>query len=122
MLDSWMVAGIDSWWDSVSPRTKYVLTFILLVVVLLLGALVVALVTRWRRQTDTCERLSANEQLAHFRSLYEQGVLSPEEFERLRGLLGEQLRQEMDVQAPPEGPVQAPPQLPNPPGDSSQSV
>jgi outer membrane biosynthesis protein TonB len=81
---------------------------------ILVGALVIAWLNRWRkRQRDA--GLSAGDQLAHFRQLYEQGELSPEEFGRIRGLLGERLRQEMQVPVPPApagpgGPSAAEPQ------------
>ncbi len=53
---------------------------------LLLAAIVVALVSRWRRRSgDEC--LTPRDQLTHFRSLYERGTISAEEFQRLRALL-----------------------------------
>jgi len=55
---------------------------------LLLGALIITVVNRWRKKTAGSESLSAVDQLAHFRTLYEQGELSEEEFNRLRTLLG----------------------------------
>jgi hypothetical protein len=55
---------------------------------LLLGALVIALASRWRRRANDYS-LPPDAQLAHFRSLYEQGTISAEEFDRLRtALLG----------------------------------
>jgi hypothetical protein len=62
-----------------------------LVGILLAAAAVVAVINRWRRNSRV-DRLSASDQLAQYRTLYEQGELSREEFERLRGLLGGQLR------------------------------
>jgi Short C-terminal domain len=80
--------------------------------VLLVGAAAIALVKRWR-QRDVSESLSPSDQLAEYRSLYEQGVMSKEEFDRLRALLGGQLR-EMTTTATPArdpqtGAVQAQP-------------
>jgi hypothetical protein len=73
------------------PRT---LTLVLTMCgVLLLGAIVVAVAQRWRRRQD--QPLSASDQLAQFRELYEEGELSEEEFNRLRKLLGGQLRKEL---------------------------
>jgi hypothetical protein len=63
---------------------------------LLLGALVIDLVRRWRREPGP-GRLTPNDQLAQYRSLYEQGVISQEEFERLRTLLGGELQKPLAV-------------------------
>ncbi len=80
------------WWE---PRL--LINTLLIVAVLLLGALVVAVLNRWRRSSE--KALSASEQLSHFRTLYEEGSISQEEFERLRALLGGQLR--ASLQTPP---------------------
>ena len=87
------------------------ITGFLLAGTLLLGAAVIAWVGRWRRSSEA-ESLTPTEQLAHFRSLYEQGALNQEEFERLRTLLGNQLRHDLDVppaQAKQETGIQAAP-------------
>jgi hypothetical protein len=77
-----------------------------LAVVLLTAAVILALLQRWRRRSAD-DRLSPADQLAQFRSLYEQGLLSQEEFERLRNLLGGEIRRELGVPAavPKAGPV-----------------
>jgi len=72
-------------------------TSLCLVAALLAAAVVVALVKRWRRQRDAEEDLSPNAQLAHFRSLYEAGTITQEEFERLRALLGARIRESLGV-------------------------
>jgi Short C-terminal domain len=71
---------------------------------LLLGALVIDLVRRWRREPGP-ERPTPSDQLAQYRSLYEQGVISQEEFERLRTLLGGELQKSLAVppRPPPPG-------------------
>jgi len=61
---------------------------------LLLGAMVIALVKRWHRRAEADE-LTPSDQLARYRSLYEEGTISQEEYERLRALLGGQLRQSL---------------------------
>ena len=99
---------------------QLLLTSLCLVGALLVAAVVVALVNRWRRQRDIKEDLSPNAQLAHFRSLYEAGTISPHEFERLRAVLSAQIRQELGVGKPTEpapGPTGATPtpQAPPPP-------
>jgi hypothetical protein len=60
-------------------------TSLYLVGALLVGAIVIAAVSRWRRRGE--QPLSPGDQLAHFRSLYEEGDLSAEEFARLRQML-----------------------------------
>jgi hypothetical protein len=91
--------------------------------VLLAAALILALLQRWRRRSAD-DRLTPTDQLAQFRSLYEQGLLSQEEFERLRNLLGGEIRRELGVPAsapkgdpgaPPNGITQAPPSGDGPP-------
>jgi hypothetical protein len=64
-----------------------------------LGALVIAALKCWREQPPTQEP-SANEQLAYFRELYDQGELSGNEFARIKARLAERLRQELDLPAP----------------------
>src|SRR5205823_7092209 len=52
-----------------------------LVGVLILGAIIIGMVERWRkRSTDV--GLSANDQLSHFRQLYDEGTITGEEFEQ----------------------------------------
>jgi hypothetical protein len=59
---------------------------------LLIGAVVVEMFRRYRRAEHRSERLSPSDQLAQYRSLYEQGAISEEEFNSLRDLLGGELR------------------------------
>jgi hypothetical protein len=68
--------------------------------VILLGIGVIVLVDRWRKRSAV-DRPSANDQLSQFQALYDQGELSREEFDRIRALLGQRLRKEMDVPATP---------------------
>jgi hypothetical protein len=88
-----LMAGLAfDWTESNLPY------FLALVVVLLIGAAAVALVKRWRQKTVS-ETMSPSEQLAEYRSLYDQGVMSKDEYDRLRALLGAQLR-EVKTKAP----------------------
>ena len=61
-----------------------------LAVALLAAALVIELVRRWLRKGE--QTLSASDQLAHYRTLYKRGEISQEEFDRLRAVLGGELR------------------------------
>jgi len=65
---------------------------LLLAAVLLIGAVAVAVAKYVLKQTPS-ETISPSQQLAEYRSLYERGVMSKEEFDRLRALLGSQLRE-----------------------------
>jgi hypothetical protein len=128
-------------------RAPVLWTTLALVAALLLGALVIAVVDRWRKRSSS-DRLTPGEQLSQFRSLYEKGELSREEFERIRTLLGEQLREELQLpagkrpdaaptaaasptgiqalddrlQPPPPGATQAGPDVPPPPPDGPESA
>ena len=93
-------------------RAPVLWTTLTLVVVLLIAALVLAVVDRWRKRSAMSERMSPGDQLTHFRELYDRGELSREEFERIRALLGQRLRQ--DLQLPGGKPAAAPAQNPNP--------
>jgi hypothetical protein len=86
-----------------------------LAAVLLAGAVVIALLDRWRKRSEP-PTLTANDQLAAFRELYERGELSQEEFERLRVKLSGKLRKELDI---PGRPSEAPPkEQPQPPANA----
>jgi len=85
--------------------------------VLLLAALVIAWVKRWSQRPPP-SLLTTGDQLARFRTLYERGELSPEEFARLRALLTERMRQEVDTRDRP--PPAAPPPPPPPPSTAIQ--
>src|SRR5262249_34882370 len=91
------VAGTLSLWARRAVMDPRLLWATLgLIGILLVGALIIWWVDRWRKRSQ--EGLdSSGDQLAQFRELYEQGNLSAEEFERIRGLLGKRLRQELEM-------------------------
>ena len=100
MTAAWQASAVAArppLWD---PRLFW-LTLVF-VAAILLGVLIIHWIDRWRKRSGS-ERLSANDQLASFRELYDQGQLSQEEFERIRALLFRQLRQEWDVPATAPG-------------------
>lgn len=80
------VLGFLGGWEA------FLLTTGALVVALLVGAAVIGFVRRWRELGDRGQ--NANQQLTHFRTLYERGELSEQEFNRLRELLIGQVRKE----------------------------
>jgi hypothetical protein len=90
---------------------------------LLVLALVVAWMDRWRKRQPQQGRLSTSDQLAHFRTLYERGEMSPEEYARVHALLAERLKKEMDALTPPppgERPPEAPAPAPTNPRDDTR--
>ncbi len=62
-----------------------------LALALLVFALTIELLRRYFR-SDRNDRLSASDQLAQYRTLYEEGTLSEEEFNRLRAVLSDEIR------------------------------
>jgi hypothetical protein len=95
-----------------------------LVGALLMAAAVVAYLKRWRHEPGI-ERFTPNDQLSQFRSLYERGELSAEEFARIRNKLGARIKQELELPPKPaaEGAEPTPPAAepdtnirPGPPG------
>jgi hypothetical protein len=89
-----------------------------LVGALLAGAIVIAAVSRWRRRGG--EPLTPGDQLAHFRSLYEDGEISAEEFARLRAMLTGPVHEAAAGKARPAGVSPEPGQSPRagtPPGE-----
>jgi hypothetical protein len=87
---------------------------------LLLGAVVIALISRWRRRSGE-DSLSPDAQLAQFRSLYESGTISQEEFERLRTLLNAQRRETWGVGQPARPARVDPPREQAPPSPDTSS-
>jgi hypothetical protein len=103
---------------------KFLVPGLALAAALLVAALVVGVANRWRQLTRVREKMSASDQLAQFRSLYEEGALSEEEFKRLRAILGGEMRQDLQVPAhrpeEPPGPEQTGITTPNPEPDRPQ--
>jgi hypothetical protein len=127
-------------------RAPVLWTTLALVAALLIGALVIAVVDRWRKRSAS-DRLTPGQQLSQFRALYDKGEISREEFERIRALLGEQLREELQMpgakrpdaaptaapttgiqalddrlQPPPPGPAPTGPEVPPPPPNGPEST
>ncbi len=77
---------------------------------LLVGAAIVALVDRWRKKRLLRESEPAD-QLARYTALHEKGVLSTEEYERIRKLFKSRMAEKLAVQEskPPPSEPSAPP-------------
>jgi hypothetical protein len=107
------------WWlladEEELPRLRIAWLALGVVTIILIGAGVIALVDRWRKRPYQA-RMSASEQLAQFRELFDRGQIKPEEFERIRALLNERIREEMEVSKasalPPTGEKPAGPDTP----------
>jgi hypothetical protein len=82
--------------------------------VLLLGAIVIWLVDRWRKKAPQQELYNTGDQLTHFRKLYERGELSAEEFARIRSLLTERMMRELEQSIPEAEAAEPDPPLPPP--------
>lgn len=110
------------WWGEVSgpprPRVwdpRLLWATFALIAVLLIGAIIISLVDRWRKRPAQ-DRFSPSDQLTQFRTLYEEGELSPEEFSRIKGRLTGRMMQEMELPPPPgESPPLQPPAAEPPP-------
>ena len=101
---SWLLAQ-----DISEPRTRLILGAFAIVVIILIGAGIIEVTKRWRKRPYQ-SKISASEQLAQFRESYEKGQISPQEFERIKALLNERIRQEMEVPAPtPASPLEQKP-------------
>lgn len=81
---------------------------------LLLGAALVALFRRWQNDPVTPNSAPSDE-LARYRSLYERGEISEEEFKRLRGVLGGEIRRAVNLPGKPTGKAPARPDGVTPP-------
>lgn len=101
-----------------SPKFQLLVTGLCLAAALLAGAIVIAVLNRWRRRSEPQDDLSPRAQLAHFRSLFEAGTIRQEEFDRLRTLLGGQMR---DAPAAPKPPAETPPTSDEPPPENPET-
>jgi hypothetical protein len=110
-----MVAPWYALADANAPRQQWRSTLIwagvVLAAVLLLAAVVLVWVKRWSKRPGEGTQ-GAGDQLAHFRTLYERGELTSEEFERLRGVLTDRLRREPGASGPAAPRSQPPPATP----------
>src|SRR5438105_2740950 len=90
-----------------------------LVGVLLLGALILSWLQRWRKRQFAADPGPVG-QLTTFRALYERGELSKEEYERIRSRVAERAKaspaaKRPETPAPPAPPASTEPILPPPP-------
>ena len=87
-----------------------------LIATLLLGALILAWLGRWRKRGDR-DTLTPVDQLTAFRQSYDRGELSQQEYERIRTKLAPKLRQQVNL---PPKPAKAPEPPPINPGPTTE--
>lgn len=76
-----------------------------LVLLLLLAAWIIARVRRWRE--EEAGELTPGDELTHYRELYEQGDLDEEEYQRIRALLGQRMKDKLNLSGEPNPPLPA---------------
>ena len=103
-----VIARLPTW----DPRFFW--AALALVAAILLGALIIAWTDRWRKRPAQ-DRLGPKEQLGRFRTLYESGEISTEEFNRIHALLTARIMEELDL---PAGPTNQPGVTPSQPQDA----
>ena len=106
MFAAWTTAeNVGQLWQGANGRGALLWASLPLIGVLLLAALVIYYVDRWRKRGEAGTSENPADQLSSFRSLYETGQLSREEFDRIRSRLGEKMRQELGVSSQPAAPI-----------------
>jgi len=85
-------------------RIQLILAAFGIVAVISVGVGLIELAKRWRKRPFQA-RMTASEQLAQFRQQFERGEIKPEEFERIKALLNERIRQEMEVRVASTAPA-----------------
>jgi hypothetical protein len=73
-----------------------------LVALLVIGALILAWLKRSRQRDALTASTTASDQLATFRHAYEEGEMTPEEFQKVKARLSEKLRERDPVSMPPQ--------------------
>jgi len=111
MVASWQLLaeagekqGLRAW------RDQLLWAGLAIAVALMLLALIVVWLQRWRKQLDA-DQPTPDDELTHFRVLYERGEISREEFDRIKARLQQRLRQVLDM---PPSPAPGPNLPPNP--------
>jgi len=110
----WAALDLNSWWDGLTKEHRFVMASAAMIGVLLFGALVIWLVDRWRRRQDS-DRGRGDNQMSTFRELYEKGLLTREEYDRIRGKLSTRMLRELEGKKPAEEPGKPPPAATGPP-------
>jgi hypothetical protein len=96
---------------ALSKEERLMLISSILVGVLLLGAVIISRLDRWRRrQMDALD--DSAESAGSFRELYERGEITKGEYERVLQRVAERAGAKPKISAKPETPSEAPPSTP----------
>ena len=85
----------------------------ILMATLLVGALILSYVDRWRKRQLADDSTSDVDQLGSFRAMYERGELSKEEYERVRAKVALRIKEKIAPKATPVQPAESPKQEPD---------
>lgn len=112
LVQSWTVEPI---W-ALTKEENLILVSSALVGTLLLGAVIVARIDRWRKRQMSDDDNAPATELGSFRSMYERGELSKEEYDRVLQRIAARAKGKPTAVPPtPAPPVTEPPEQPNGP-------
>ena len=97
--------------ELIRGNTELIWASVALVAAILLGIVILFCIKRWRNQASV-RALAPGEELAHYSTMVQQGLLSAEEFERIRQRM---LARSPATSASPAPPAPAPDQQVTPP-------
>jgi hypothetical protein len=105
MLASWLIAAGND------PRTEaawkiFWTIVVLIVVVIIVGGLIMFL-TRWIKRSNAAAKTFGDDRTS-FKVLYERGELTEEEYQKIRARLGQKLREDLKLPAPPSTDAKSP--------------
>jgi hypothetical protein len=90
-----------------------------LVATLLVGALVLSWVERWRKRQLSDSPVSEVEQMGMYRQMYERGELSKEEYDRIKAKEAKRLRSKLTAKPAAAPPAAKPTTVQEPPAQPS---
>jgi hypothetical protein len=86
-----------------------------LVAILLLGAILISWIERWRKRQLSDSTAADIEQISSYRTMFERGELTIEEYERIKRKEAHRLRDKLIAKPDqPKPPAKAPPAQPSP--------
>jgi hypothetical protein len=80
--------------------------------ILLAGAILLTILKRIQSRREAAQPSSAQEQLAQFREAFDRGDMSAEEYQRVKGLLADNIREQPTVPPKPTGKEEEKPAVP----------
>jgi hypothetical protein len=88
--------------DAIKSETLWI-TVGLLALALVIGAVVLAAVDRWRKKTNPFD-VGSVEEVSNFREMYESGEITHAEYERIRNKVSDRVKETVGVKSPPTSP------------------